>query len=559
MNKPVVYLGLVIGFGIAFADTAPQTPPFVQAWTNPALITVDDDWSGVPGIIGYRGDGLATGTAVDPQTVVADGSTTPEDVNANETSTTLATGGVTEFDIPDPTIGIKGSGTAKAPHIVVTANTTGIANVRVSYLLRDLDGGPNDSVQPFALQFRTGGSGAYTNVASGFVADATTGPDTNGPNIPIDVVLPAGAGNQAQLQLRILTTDALGVDEYVGIDNISISNASQPPTAIGSSTPSSAPPGGALALVATVTPGTFPSSTALVVTCDATSIGGSATQSLFDDGTNGDPTADDNVFTFATTVGAGVPAGAKSLMCGVQDNQGRTTGFTLATTVAPLCGDGQVEGSETCDDDDTDPGDGCSATCAVEPGYTCTGTSPSVCTDNDECTLDSDNCDVNATCTNTPGSFTCACNSGYVGDGVTCATECGDGIIVGTEACDDDDTDDGDGCSATCTVEAGYECTGAPSTCTNMRCGDGEVDSGDGTCIPDGDGDGVANTRDNCPMVANPSQKDTDGDGVGDVCELDNPDTSDGGGCCSSGSDNTGGILLAFGIGLVLRRRRQRR
>ncbi len=40
--------------------------------------------------------------------------------------------------------------------------------------------------------------------------------------------------------------------------------------------------------------------------------------------------------------------------------------------------------------------------------------------DDDECTLDSDNCDANAACTNTAGSFTCACNSGYSGDGVTC-------------------------------------------------------------------------------------------------------------------------------------------
>ena len=41
--------------------------------------------------------------------------------------------------------------------------------------------------------------------------------------------------------------------------------------------------------------------------------------------------------------------------------------------------------------------------------------------DNDECTLGSHNCHGNATCTNTDGSFTCACNVGYTGNGVTCA------------------------------------------------------------------------------------------------------------------------------------------
>ena len=39
--------------------------------------------------------------------------------------------------------------------------------------------------------------------------------------------------------------------------------------------------------------------------------------------------------------------------------------------------------------------------------------------DVDECTEQSP-CDTNAMCTNTPGSYTCACNAGYTGDGVTC-------------------------------------------------------------------------------------------------------------------------------------------
>ena len=40
--------------------------------------------------------------------------------------------------------------------------------------------------------------------------------------------------------------------------------------------------------------------------------------------------------------------------------------------------------------------------------------------DIDEC-LEQSPCDENAVCTNTPGSFTCVCNNGYQGDGITCA------------------------------------------------------------------------------------------------------------------------------------------
>ena len=41
-------------------------------------------------------------------------------------------------------------------------------------------------------------------------------------------------------------------------------------------------------------------------------------------------------------------------------------------------------------------------------------------TDIDECITSTDNCHVDATCTNTGGSFTCACNNGYTGVGTTC-------------------------------------------------------------------------------------------------------------------------------------------
>jgi len=44
--------------------------------------------------------------------------------------------------------------------------------------------------------------------------------------------------------------------------------------------------------------------------------------------------------------------------------------------------------------------------------------------DINECLTNNGGCDVNANCTNSQGSFSCACNSGYSGNGTSC-----DGII----------------------------------------------------------------------------------------------------------------------------------
>jgi hypothetical protein len=58
-----------------------------------------------------------------------------------------------------------------------------------------------------------------------------------------------------------------------------------------------------------------------------------------------------------------------------------------------------------------------SFTCACKPGYSGDGQS---CTDINECSQGTDTCHADATCTNTVGSFTCECNLGY-GDGFHCS------------------------------------------------------------------------------------------------------------------------------------------
>lgn len=43
---------------------------------------------------------------------------------------------------------------------------------------------------------------------------------------------------------------------------------------------------------------------------------------------------------------------------------------------------------------------------------------------------------------------------------------CGSGRLIGSEACDDGNTSNADGCSDACVVEDGFTCTGEPSVCT---------------------------------------------------------------------------------------------
>ncbi len=194
--------------------------------------------------------------------------------------------------------------------------------------------------------------------------------------------------------------------------------------------------------------------------------------------------------------------------------------------VTSFCGDGRRDAAsgETCDDGNLNAGDGCSAVCRLEPGWTCAGT-PSICTSvcGDNIVVGAETCDdgntvteicaygqasclvCSATCRSVPGATSfCgdgrrdaangeACDDGDAasGDGCSslcrvepgwtctgtpsvCTSVCGDGVLAGAETCDDGNTQSGDGCSAACALEAGWTCQGVPAVCTE-DCGDGLV------------------------------------------------------------------------------------
>jgi predicted extracellular nuclease len=216
----------------AQADSTVQGLPFSQDWSNPALITVSDDWSSVPGIVGYRGDGITSNTGADPQTLLGEGTITV-DVNAQATATST-TGGVLEIEAAG-TIALAGSGTADAPSLLINLDTTGQSGINVAYVLRDLDASADDAQQQFALQYRIGETGDFSNVPAGYVSDATTASAATLVT-PVSAQLPAAADNQPLVQVRIITSNAAGNDELVGVDDISITagdGGGQPTLSIG--------------------------------------------------------------------------------------------------------------------------------------------------------------------------------------------------------------------------------------------------------------------------------------------------------------------------------------
>jgi len=101
-------------------------------------------------------------------------------------------------------------------------DATGRSNISFSARLRDLETSADNAIQQVALQYRINPTADWQNVS--YVADATSGPSVAGSDTTLTGVLGADANGQSQVEVRVITTNAAGNDEWVGIDDISITS-----------------------------------------------------------------------------------------------------------------------------------------------------------------------------------------------------------------------------------------------------------------------------------------------------------------------------------------------
>ena len=222
---------------------------------------------------------------------------------------------------------------SEVPSDPPVANEFRLSNIRGTIAMAKVGGNPNSATNQWFVNL-TDNSANLDAQNGGFTVFARVIGD--GMDI-VDAIVAQPISNFGGVFSDTPTIDyfsgAVSREHLVNINSITVIESTLTSTGIAS--PASAPVGTSVLFTVTVTPGTNPASTGITVTADLSSIGGSAAQTLFDDGTNGDVVSGDNVFSFLATIGSGTSSGAHAITVKVTDSISRTGTTSLALTVSP--------------------------------------------------------------------------------------------------------------------------------------------------------------------------------------------------------------------------------
>jgi predicted extracellular nuclease len=164
----------------------------------------------------------------------------------------------------------------------------------------------------------------YGSTASCYLGSAAApGPTTNPNNTSVVRTNPTVNTSNNSSDFSLINPPVPHNSSYVAAGALS---------ATGSANPATVTSGMTTLLTAIVTPGTSPASTGISVTANLSSIGGAASQPLYDDGSHGDLTSGDNIFSFSTAATV-ASSGTVSLPISVTDAQLRSASASISLIV----------------------------------------------------------------------------------------------------------------------------------------------------------------------------------------------------------------------------------
>ncbi len=213
-----------------------------------------------------------------------------------------------------------------------SANPSSVAQGASTKLTVSVTPGTNPASSGLAVTADLSSIGGSATQA--FFDDGSNGDITPGDNIFTYQATVSPGNSLGPKSIAVTITDAQSRTGNATI-NLTVTASSTPPSGVGAASPASLMAGNPTLLTVTAASGTNPPSSNIAVTANLSAIGGSSSQQLFDDGTNGDATAGDGIFSFLANVSSGTGAGAKSLAFTVSDDQARSSNGAIALTIQP--------------------------------------------------------------------------------------------------------------------------------------------------------------------------------------------------------------------------------